>query len=83
LQDHIYFDIQNVPVSFENGYTVANLRASYQPDSDRWEFAVFANNVTNEAYLNYTFDFTGTFGFNQQAYGRPRWIGASFRYKFN
>lgn len=83
LQDHIYFDIQNVPVSFENGYTVANLRASYQPDSDRWEFAVFANNVTNEAYLNYTFDFTGTFGFNQQAFGQPRWIGASFRYKFN
>ena len=41
------------------------------------------NNFTNEEYLVYTFDFTGTFGFNQQAYGRPRWGGVSFRYNFH
>jgi iron complex outermembrane receptor protein len=82
LEDHIYYDIQNVPVSLENGYTVANLRASYRPDSDRWELAAFLNNATNEKYLIYTFDFTATFGFNQQAYGQPRWGGVSFRYKF-
>jgi iron complex outermembrane receptor protein len=83
LVDHLYYDIQNVPVSFENGYTITNLRASYRPQSDKWELAVFANNVTNEAYLSYTFDFTGTFGYNQQAYGQPRWVGASFHYKFD
>lgn len=83
LVDHLYYDIQNVPVSFENGYTITNLRASYRPQSDKWELAVFANNVTNEAYLAYTFDFTSTFGYNQQAYGQPRWVGASFHYKFD
>ena len=80
--DHLYYDIQNVPVSFENGYTIANLRASYTPDSKRWELAAFVDNVTNEAYLSYTFDFTATFGYNQQAFGKPRWAGLSFRYKF-
>jgi hypothetical protein len=39
--------------------------------------------VTDEEYLAYTFDFTGTFGFNQQAYGSPRWAGVSFRYNFD
>jgi iron complex outermembrane receptor protein len=83
LQDHIYYDIQNVPVSLENGYTITNLRASFRPENDKWELAVFANNVTNEAYLSYTFDFTSTFGFNQQAFGQPRWVGASLHYKFD
>ena len=81
-QDDIYYDIQNVPVSFEDGYTVANLRLSYANDASPWEIAAFVDNVTDEEYLVYTFDFTGTFGFNQQAYGKPRWAGVSFRYNF-
>lgn len=81
-QDEIYYDIQNVPVSLEDGYTVGNLRLSYGSADGRWEVAAFVNNVTDEEYLAYTFDFTGTFGFNQQAYGRPRWGGISFRYDF-
>jgi iron complex outermembrane recepter protein len=82
MQKHIYFDIQNSPISFEDGYTTTNLRAAYRPDSDKWELAAFVNNLTNQAYLIYTFDFTATFGFNQQAFGQPRWAGASFRYNF-
>jgi iron complex outermembrane receptor protein len=81
-QDDIYYDIQNVPVSFEDGYTVGNLRLSYANDASPWEIAAFVDNVTDEEYLVYTFDFTGTFGFNQLAYGKPRWYGVSFRYNF-
>ncbi len=81
-QEDIFYDIQNVPVSFEDGYTVGNLRLSYTNDASPWEIAAFVNNVTDEEYLVYTFDFTGTFGFNQLAYGRPRWAGVSFRYDF-
>ena len=81
-QDDIYYDIQNVPVSFEDGYTVGNLRLSYANDASPWEIAAFVDNVTDEEYLVYTFDFTGTFGFNQLAYGKPRWAGVSFRYSF-
>src|SRR5688572_3953814 len=81
-QDEIYYDIQNVPVSFEDGYTVGNLRLSYANDASPWEIAAFVDNITDEEYLVYTFDFTGTFGFNQLAYGKPRWYGVSFRYNF-
>lgn len=79
-QDELFFDIQNSPVSRENGYTVGNLRVSYSSAGDRWELAAFVDNITDEEYLSYTFDFTGFFGFNQQAYGKPRWAGVSFQY---
>ncbi len=81
-QDDIYYDIQNVPVSFEDGYAVGNLRLSYANDASPWEIVAFVDNITEEEYLVYTFDFTGTFGFNQQAYGKPLWAGISFRYNF-
>ncbi|HZD52819.1 MAG TPA: TonB-dependent receptor, partial [Woeseiaceae bacterium] len=79
-QGEMFYDIQNVPVSREDGYTVGNLRVSYTSDDDRWEIAAFAHNITEEEYLSYTFDFTGTFGFNQQAFGPPRWLGVSLQY---
>ena len=81
-QDEVFYDIQNVPVSREDGYTVANLRVSYTAENDRWVLAAFVHNLADEEYLSYTFDFTGVFGFNQQAYGQPRWAGATFQYNF-
>ena len=81
-QKGIYYDIQNVPVSFEDGYTVTNLRASYTSGGERLELAAFVYNLTEEEYLSYTFDFTGVFGFNQQAYGPPRWAGVTLQYNF-
>ena len=76
----VYYDIQNVPVSKQGGYGLGNLRVSYGDAAQRWEAAAFVHNVTDQEYLSYTFDFTASFGFNQQAYGKPRWAGASFRY---
>ncbi len=79
-QSAVYYDIQNVPVSKQGGYGLGNLRVSYSDAAERWEVAAFVHNITDEEYLSYTFDFTASFGFNQQAYGKPRWAGVSFRY---
>ncbi len=79
-QGEMFYDIQNQPVSREDGYTVGNLRAAYTSGDGRWEVAAFAHNITDEEYLSYTFDFTGSFGFNQQAFGPPRWVGISLQY---
>jgi iron complex outermembrane receptor protein len=79
-QGETFYDIQNAPVSREDGYTVGNLRFSYTSGDGAWELAAFAHNITEEEYLAYTFDFTGVFGFNQQAYGPPRWVGLSLQY---
>lgn len=81
-QDEIWYDIQNHPVSRENGYTVVNFRGSYTAGSGAWEVYAFVNNAFEEEYKTYTFDFTGLFGFNQQAAGLPRWWGLGARYNF-
>lgn len=79
-QSSMYFDIQNVPVSEQDSFGIANLRLAYLSAGQRWELAAFVHNLTGEEYKRYTFDFTGTFGFNQVAYGKPRWAGVNFRY---
>jgi outer membrane receptor protein involved in Fe transport len=40
------------------------------------------NNAFEEEYKVYTFDFSTLFGFNQQAYGPPRWWGVGARVNF-
>jgi iron complex outermembrane receptor protein len=80
-QDATYFDIQNHPISRENGFIVGNMRLQWTSPSERWYAAAFVNNIADEEYLTYTFDFTG-FGFNQQAYGKPRWIGGTVGYSW-
>ena len=79
-QSSMYFDIQNVPVSEQESYAIGNFRVAFRSADERWEVGAFVHNIADEEYKRYTFDFTGTFGFNQLAYGRPRWAGVSFRY---
>ena len=81
-QDEIWFDIQNHPISVEDGYTVVNFRGSYTTGDGAWEVYTYVNNAFEEEYKTYTFDFSGLFGFNQQAYGPPRWWGVGARYNF-
>lgn len=81
-QSDTWFDIQNHPVSKENGYAIANFRASYAPEGDAWEVYAFVHNAFDEEYKSYTFDFSGLFGFNQQAFGPPRWWGIGARMNF-
>jgi iron complex outermembrane receptor protein len=81
-QSETFYDILNHPVSKEDGYTVVNFRTSYVPANENWEIYAFVNNAFEEEYLTYTFDFTIPFGFNQQAFGPPRWWGAGFRYSW-
>ena len=81
-QDDVWFDIQNHPISKQDSYGIANFRGSYTSGDRRWEVYAFLHNAFEEEYLNYTFDFVGTFGFNQQAPGTPRWWGVGARMNF-
>ncbi|WP_414902303.1 TonB-dependent receptor [Sphingomonas flavalba] len=76
----LYFSTFNAPVDRQSGRIVGNVRASYA-FNDRWEVALFANNVTDKAYRLYNLDLSGPFGFTQQSYARPRWIGGSLTYR--
>lgn len=82
FQDEIWYDIQNHPISSEDGYTVVNFRGSYTAGDGAWEVYAYVNNAFEEEYKVYTFDFSSLFGFNQQAYGPPRWWGVGARVNF-
>ncbi len=80
-QGETWFDIQNYRTARENGYAVADARLQWSSADGHWEVAGFVDNLMNARYLVYTFDFAA-FGFNQQAWGRPRWAGATVMYRW-
>jgi len=80
-QDKTYYDVQNYDNAKENGYVIGDIRAQWTSPDEHWQVAAFANNVWDEEYITYTFDFA-IFGFNQVAYGKPRWVGGNVRYSW-
>lgn len=77
-----YFSVTQAPASTQNGYGIANARMSYSTMDDKWEAAVFVNNLFDEEYLVQTFDLAFILGMTEQYYGLPRWVGGSVRYRF-
>ena len=66
----------------ENGYHVANARLSRASQDDKWEVAVFTENITDEEYVVQSFDLAIVLGWIEEYYGRPRWVGGSVIYNF-
>lgn len=79
-QDETFYDIQNYDISQADSYIVGNLRGKWTSDDNKWTVEAFVNNIADEEYVTYTFDFTGVGGFNQLHFGKPRWFGGSVRY---
>jgi iron complex outermembrane receptor protein len=76
-----FFSTVNAPVDLQGARTVGNVRASYALDDGHWEFAVFANNVTDTNYRIYSLDLSLALGIANQTFARPRWFGASATYR--
>jgi len=80
-QGETYYDIQNFDTSRADSYWVSDARLQWTTPNDHIQLAVFVNNFANKEYRTYTFDFS-SFGFNQVAYGAPRWFGGSISYNY-
>ena len=80
-QSEHFFDITNSAISRQEDYALFGARVAYEHD-DGWNVAVFGENLFDEEYLVYSFDFTGPGGFNQLFYGKPQWFGVSAGYRF-
>jgi iron complex outermembrane recepter protein len=76
-----FFDAFNSPSHHEDGYTTADLRASWTDASQKLTFAIFAENVTDTEYRTYSFDLS-FLGQATSVWGRPRWVGAEVSYNF-
>jgi iron complex outermembrane receptor protein len=78
-----YFNVVNEPVTEGGDYTLVDARLGYSSPGDVWEASVFANNLTDERSLTYSYDITGFGFYTIQVFGPPRWIGATVRYRFD
>ena len=61
---------------------VWNARLIYNTPDDKWTVVGWVNNVFDEEYLQYSFDFTNSFGLNQLGYGSPQWAGVTVGFKW-
>ncbi len=77
-----YFSLTKAEASTENGYIIGDARFSYTTLDEKWEAAIFVNNIADENYLVQTFDLGAVFGMTEQYYGLPRWVGGTIRYNF-
>jgi len=79
-----FFALTALPNQTEDGYTLANVSATYTSASEAWSISAFVKNVTDEEYIVQTFDLSTTalFGMTEQYYGQPRWWGVSFRFNW-
>lgn len=81
-QSSFFHNIRNFQSHELPGYTVGNVRASWTSMDNRWEAAIFANNLWDERYRILGFELSGLCGCSEEAYGKPRWVGGSVRYNF-
>lgn len=77
FKDDQFFSLTNDPILGQEAYSIWNLRVGWQSANGRLEASFFVNNLFNKVYKVWTFDFTQDFGFLQQFFGKPRWVGGS------
>lgn len=77
-----YSSLGNSPATELSAHTVTNIRLGYVSGNERWEFAAFSRNVTDENNPVFTYDLAADFGINIRAFGPPRLFGVEATYHF-
>lgn len=80
--DDRFHNIRNFDAQRMDDYWLANARVSWLSGDDRWEATVFVNNIADERYVITGFDLATLCGCAEEAWGKPRWYGASLRYNW-
>ena len=66
----------------QDPYFLLNAKISLLSDNDKWEVALFGNNLTDEAFLTNIAGLLSQFGFTGAYRNAPRTFGASLTYRF-
>lgn len=74
--DEYFFSPANQPIEVGGDYLVWNLRASWSSANERYQAAVFVNNLSDKRYVSDGFDFLGM---QALIYNQPRTAGLSLR----
>ncbi|QLC24923.1 TonB-dependent receptor [Parasphingopyxis algicola] len=76
-----FYNVVNVPVVRGGAFTLHDASLTLRSDSG-WFAQVFANNITDEDYVNFSFDLTGFFANSLDHIGEGRVIGATLGFEF-
>ena len=75
--DERFFTSDNTPVFFGEDYWLVDVRISYFDAGDKWQFAAWVKNLTDEEYRVEGFNQFGFSGDSYHFYGEPRTYGLS------
>jgi len=79
-RSQVFFEPQNSQRLSGEGRNILNVRAGLVQDT--WEVFAWANNITDEVYVNFADDRSAIFVNTTQAFGTPRTYGITLRLKF-
>ena len=77
-----YYNTINHATARADSYTVFNASLAYTAPSGSWDVNAFVENVADEEFATYAID-VSAFGYSLLSFGRPRWYGVQFRYRWN
>ena len=77
-QSRVFFTPFNTSIETQPAYGLVHLRAGFEPRSHRWEVAVYARNVSNEAYITGAMAPNVGFPASSGRPGEPRQWGTQF-----
>jgi iron complex outermembrane receptor protein len=76
-----YLQIDNNPTSLQGAYGIIDGRVAYTTSNDRYSVAIWGKNLADREYRTFNGPIASN-GYTLQQFGKPRWIGASFRVNF-
>jgi len=74
-----YHNIRNFDGQRMDDFWLFNARLSWISSDQRYVGSFFVNNLADERYVHTGFDLATLCGCAEEAYGKPRWFGASLR----
>jgi iron complex outermembrane recepter protein len=77
-QGRVFFTPFNTPIETQAAYGLVHVRAGFEPRSHRWEVAVYARNIGNEAYITGALAPNVGFPASSGRPGEPRQWGTQF-----
>jgi iron complex outermembrane receptor protein len=72
----------DVPVLRLDSYTRANVRLTYASADERWNAALWVDNITDEDVLIQRLSLVGLLGSSASIFDKPRWWGVSLGYRW-
>jgi iron complex outermembrane receptor protein len=76
----VYYDVFNTGSIAQSGYWLANGKLNWS--SGQYEFSLYANNLFDRHYFDYSLDEESTVNLNFNLRGAPRQFGGEFTYRF-